>query len=93
MSNSASLDGSLDMASLPKPVQDKLEKLRKYEARFPELAKAYKQLAKEKKAVENIIRDVTTLEGLSDMDAFEAHLRSLKARSEVCHGRGMMGLL
>jgi chromosome segregation ATPase len=57
--------------------------LNHYAPRSAELAKAYKQLAKEKKAAEEILREVTPLEGLSDLDAFEAHLRSLKARSEM----------
>ncbi|RKP10229.1 hypothetical protein THASP1DRAFT_22035 [Thamnocephalis sphaerospora] len=68
---------------MSREVRAKLEKLQRYEARFPDIAKAYKLLLREKKAIEGVMREVTPLEGIGDVQAFEDHLRSMNERNQM----------
>ncbi|CAG8466641.1 9414_t:CDS:2, partial [Ambispora leptoticha] len=68
---------------LPITIKMKLDKLKKYEARVPVLKKSYDKLVNEKKAIETVLRENTHLDGISDVEAFEAHLRNLNIKSEM----------
>lgn len=68
---------------IPKATQDRLDRLSKYEKRFPELARAYKKIQAEKKAVEAVLQKSTPIESISDVDAFEGHLNNLTVRAEM----------
>lgn len=68
---------------LPKEVTAKLEKLKRYEQKFPDIIKGYKRVLAEKRDFERTLKENTPLEGISDVDAFEAHIKSLVTRSEV----------
>ncbi|KAI1314767.1 hypothetical protein EDD11_001736 [Mortierella claussenii] len=64
-------------------VIEKLERLQRYEARFPDLATAFKKLVQEKVAIEAVLKASTPLEDLSDVEALESHLRNMAYKSEV----------
>ncbi|RHZ64552.1 hypothetical protein Glove_322g15 [Diversispora epigaea] len=72
-----------DSEGLPIDIKEKLNKLKKYEDRFPELANSYKKLLNEKKAIELVLRKNSHLEGITDVEAFEAHLRNLNMKDEM----------
>lgn len=50
---------------------------------FLEILRLYKKLLNEKKAIETVLRENTHLDGLSDVESFEAHLRNLNIKNEV----------
>ncbi|KAG0278096.1 hypothetical protein BGZ95_004729 [Linnemannia exigua] len=64
-------------------VIEKLEILRRYEARFPDLADAFKQIVREKIAAEAVLKASTPLEDLGDVDALEAHLQNMTSKNEM----------
>ncbi|KAF9136210.1 hypothetical protein BGX30_011305 [Mortierella sp. GBA39] len=64
-------------------VIEKLEILRRYEARFPDLAGAFKKIVQEKIAAEAVLRASTPLEDLGDVDALEAHLQNMSTKNEM----------
>ncbi|KAF9127098.1 hypothetical protein BGW39_006106 [Mortierella sp. 14UC] len=64
-------------------VIEKLEILRRYEARFPDLAGAFKKIVQEKLAAEAILKASTPLEDLGDADALEAHLQNMATKNEM----------
>ncbi|KAG0100283.1 hypothetical protein BGZ93_002855 [Podila epicladia] len=64
-------------------VIERLERLQRYEARFPDLATAFKKLVREKVAIEAVLKASTPLEDLSDVEALEAHLRNMAYKSDV----------
>ncbi|KAG0311946.1 hypothetical protein BGZ97_011547 [Linnemannia gamsii] len=64
-------------------VIEKLEILRRYEARFPDLADAFKKIVQEKVAAEAILKASTPLEDLGDVDALEAHLQNMSSKNEM----------
>ncbi|RIA87714.1 hypothetical protein C1645_273178 [Glomus cerebriforme] len=68
---------------LSEEIKEKLVKLKKYESKFPEIVKSYKKLLSERKTIEKILKENTHLEGLSDAEAFEAHLRNLNIKNEM----------
>ncbi|GES95006.1 viral A-type inclusion protein repeat protein [Rhizophagus clarus] len=69
--------------NLSEEIKEKLAKLKKYETKFPEIVRSYKKLLNEKKAVETVLRENTHLDGLSDVESFEAHLRNLNIKNEM----------
>ncbi|KAF9907087.1 hypothetical protein EC991_011305 [Linnemannia zychae] len=64
-------------------VIEKLERLQRYEARFPDLATAFKNLVQEKVAIETVLKTSTPLEDLSDVEALDSHLRNMAYKSEI----------
>ncbi|KAG0363003.1 hypothetical protein BG005_003229 [Podila minutissima] len=64
-------------------VIERLERLQRYEARFPDLATAFKRLVREKVAIEAVLKASTPLEDMSDVEALEAHLRNMAYKSDV----------
>ncbi|CAG8729251.1 12202_t:CDS:2, partial [Funneliformis caledonium] len=70
-----------DIEGLPEEIKEKLAKLKKYEIKFPEIVKSYKKLLTEQKTVEAVLKENTHLEGLSDVEAFEAHLKNLNIKN------------
>ncbi|KAG0200380.1 hypothetical protein BGX33_011046 [Mortierella sp. NVP41] len=64
-------------------VIEKLEILRRYEARFPDLAGAFKKIVQEKVAAEAVLKASTPLEDLGDVDALEAHLQNMASKNEM----------
>ncbi|CAB5204364.1 unnamed protein product [Rhizophagus irregularis] len=69
--------------NLSEEIKEKLVKLKKYETKFPEILRLYKKLLNEKKAIETVLRENTHLDGLSDVESFEAHLRNLNIKNEM----------
>ena len=45
---------------------------------LPDLAMRFQQLVQERQALENVVREVTPLDGLSDVSSFESHLRGVQ---------------
>ncbi|KAG0336773.1 hypothetical protein BG000_006193 [Podila horticola] len=70
-------------AELSDSVIERLERLQRYEARFPDLATAFKKLVREKVAIEAVLKASTPLEDMGDVEALEAHLRNMAYKSEV----------
>ncbi|KAF9950282.1 hypothetical protein BGZ72_008041 [Mortierella alpina] len=68
---------------LSEAVIEKLEILQRYEARFPDLASAFKRIVQEKLAAEAVLRAATPLEDLGDVEALEAHLQNLAHKSQM----------
>jgi hypothetical protein len=48
-----------------------------------EISSAYKRLQADKIAVDKIVRELTPLNGIGDLEAFESHLKNLNGRTEV----------
>ncbi|KAF9357673.1 hypothetical protein BGX26_003303 [Mortierella sp. AD094] len=62
---------------------EKLEILQRYEARFPDLAKAFRKIVQEKMAAEAVLKATTALEDLGDVEALEAHMQNMAHKSEI----------
>ncbi|KAG0095468.1 hypothetical protein BGZ93_005850 [Podila epicladia] len=69
--------------TVPEAVIEKLEVLQRYEARFPDLASAFKRIVQEKVAIETILKASTPLEDLGDVEALEAHLQNMSSKTEM----------
>ncbi|CAI2190613.1 2772_t:CDS:10, partial [Funneliformis geosporum] len=74
---------NFEIEGLPEEIIEKLAKLKKYETKFPELVRLYKKLLNEKKTVEAVLRENTLLEGLSDVEALDAHLKNLNIKNNM----------
>ncbi|KAF9938157.1 hypothetical protein BGZ65_000307 [Modicella reniformis] len=72
--------GGMEMSDA---VIEKLERLQRYEARFPDLATMFKRLVQEKVAVEAVLKASTPLEDLSDVEALDSHLQNMTQKSEI----------
>ncbi|KAF9190421.1 hypothetical protein BGZ50_000229 [Haplosporangium sp. Z 11] len=68
---------------LSEAVIQKLEMLQRYEARFPDLAAAFKKIVQEKMAAEAVLKAATALEDLGDVEALEAHLQNLTHKNQM----------
>ncbi|TPX49273.1 hypothetical protein SeMB42_g02658 [Synchytrium endobioticum] len=67
-------------------LQAKLDKLRKYESKFTDLAKAYKSLQGKLQAIEGVLASntpVTTISSKEELRALESYLKDAKEKSEV----------
>ncbi|KAF9899874.1 hypothetical protein EC991_008218 [Linnemannia zychae] len=64
-------------------VIEKLEILQRYEARFLDLAGAFKKIVQEKLTAEAILKASTPLDDLGDADALEAHLQNMAIKNEI----------
>ena len=53
-------------------------------AGWADLVKAYKKLAKERKAMVNVVKQTSPFEDLSDTDALLAHYSNLNNSIKVC---------
>ncbi|KAI8808212.1 hypothetical protein BJ742DRAFT_284706 [Cladochytrium replicatum] len=75
------LDGELS----PKQVQEKLQKLKRYETRFADLARAYKALQRKTAGIESVLKQTTPFESISsaaDLESLSAHMSEQKTKLE-----------
>ncbi|KAI7821228.1 hypothetical protein BC939DRAFT_210321 [Gamsiella multidivaricata] len=73
----------LNENGLPEDVIEKLEILQRYEARFSDLAGAFKKIVQEKIAAEAVLKATTALEDLGDIEALQAHMQNMARKSEM----------
>ncbi|KAF9499721.1 hypothetical protein BDN71DRAFT_1486818 [Pleurotus eryngii] len=59
------------------------EQLRQLERRFADVTESFKKLQSEKDAADNLVRTLTPLEGLKDLDTFKDYLQSLILKVEI----------
>ncbi|KAG9222879.1 hypothetical protein CCMSSC00406_0000432 [Pleurotus cornucopiae] len=59
------------------------KQLRQLERRFAEVTESFKKLQSEKDAADNLVRTLTPLEGLEDLDTFKDYLQSLILKVEI----------
>ncbi|KAI1302694.1 hypothetical protein EDD11_005570 [Mortierella claussenii] len=66
-------------------VVEKLEILQRYEARFPDLAEAFRTIVQEKVAAEAVLKATTrsAVEDLGDLEALEAHMQNMAHKNEM----------
>ncbi|KAF4572848.1 hypothetical protein EYR36_007358 [Pleurotus pulmonarius] len=67
-------------SSTDEAIQDQLRQL---ERRFAEVTESYKKLQSEKDAADSLVRTLTPLEGLEDLDTFKDYLQSLILKVEI----------
>ncbi|KAI0238221.1 hypothetical protein L0F63_006702 [Massospora cicadina] len=86
----SSVDSSREVAAeegcgteLPEEIQRRLEKLKRYEVKYPELANAYKSQMAKLKRLDQVLQALTPVQTYSDHDGLEEYLKNLVSQTEM----------
>ncbi|KAJ2796694.1 hypothetical protein H4S07_006145, partial [Coemansia furcata] len=60
----------------------RLGKLEKYEHKLAEVARVYRNLNTARKAVETVLKRLTPVQSIADVEELEAHLSNLNSKSQ-----------
>ncbi|KAJ2364624.1 hypothetical protein H4S02_010847, partial [Coemansia sp. RSA 2611] len=61
----------------------RLAKLEKYEHKLAEVARVYRNLNTARKAIETVLKRLTPIQSIAEVEELEAHLSNLNAKSQV----------